>query len=125
MDGPGWDMVYFERENPAGSISLDFVIIELSYDGINWYTVFAWDGVPGGVIGTNIDGHATSPPDVDGEVDNEQIPLGQLYGSPPFQTGVAIDIGPWAPAGYSYHLVRLTDPSGGDPAEVDAVQRLN
>jgi len=120
IDGEGPDMVFYEWPNPPG-IHLDFIIIEISADGTNWYTVFAWDGTLGGVEGTNIDSYAT---DGDGEMDNEQIPQGALYPYP--GTGITIDIGRWAPAGYSYRYVRLRCPAnGGDAAQVDAVQRLH
>lgn len=120
IDGPGPDMVFYEWPYPPG-ILLDFIIIELSHDGSHWYTVFAWDGISGGVAGTNIDDYAT---DRNGELDNEPIPSSALYPYP--GTGITIDIGPWCPAGYSYRYVRLRNPvGGGDPAQVDAVQRLH
>jgi hypothetical protein len=124
MDGSGPDFIFYEWPvdgvwPSAAGILLDFVKIELSADGTNWYTVFNWDGIAGGVAGTNID----VPYAADGEQDNEAIPPGALYST----TGITIDIGPWTPAGYSFHLVRFTCPAGGDgdPAQVDAVQRLN
>jgi hypothetical protein len=120
IDGPGPDLVFYEWPNPPG-ILLDFIIIEISANGSTWYTVFAWDGMPGGVVGTNIDAYAT---DGNGEQDNESIPSSALYPYP--GTGITIDIGIWAPAGYSYRYVRLRCPgNGGDPAQVDAVQRLH
>jgi len=117
MDGPGYDMVFYENPNVPG-ILLDFITIEISYDGITWYTVFDWDGVPGGVSGTNIDAYAT---DGLGEEENEAIPSGSLYNN----TGVAIDIDPWTPGGYSFRYVRLTDGGGTDTAQIDAIERLN
>jgi hypothetical protein len=134
IDGPGPDMVIFEwpnsdidRGTPGNQpgILLDYVIIELS-DGVSgWHTVFDWDGLAGGVAGTNIDGYAT---DADGEQDAEPIPSSDLYpGGLTINTGIAIDIGAWTPPGYSFHLVRLRYPGGGvNPGgNVDAVQRLN
>ncbi|MCX8066219.1 MAG: hypothetical protein N3B68_00085, partial [Anaerolineae bacterium] len=125
IDGPGPDLVFYEwlypMSNPPG-ILLDFIVIELSHNGSQWCTVFAWDGQSGGVIGTNIDGYAT---DGDGERDNEPIPSTALYPYP--GTGITVDIGFWCPAGYSYRFVRLRNPGGGDgdPAQVDAIQRLH
>jgi hypothetical protein len=116
IDGPGPDMVIFEWWNPnAGGpgvpgILLDFVTVEIS-DGVSgWYTVFDWDGSPGGVAGTNIDSFAA-----DGEGDGEFIPQS------------ALDLEPSLPPGYSFHLVRLRYPGGGvNPGgNVDAVRRLN
>jgi hypothetical protein len=119
LDGPGWDMVFYE--NPSGGgIQLDLVTIEVSHNGVDWYTVFNWDEVAGGVSGTNIDSYATDP---GGEVENEFIPVGDLYlGS---TTGIAIDIGIWTPGGYSFRYVRFTDAGGTDTAQIDAVERLN
>jgi hypothetical protein len=134
MDGLGYDMVFYENPNPnAGGpgvpgIQLDFVNIELSADGTNWYNVFSWDGDnPGDVTGTNVDSNAH---DANGEQENEYIPSATLYpGVPPINTGIEIDIGAVPsppPPGYSYHLVRFTYPAGGsDSAEVDSVRRLN
>lgn len=120
IDGPGYDMVYYEWPNPPG-ILMDYVTIELSADGTTWYTVFAWDGTDGGVVGTNVDAYAA-----DGESENEPIPSAVLYpGGLAFNTGIAIDIGPWTPPGYSYHLVHITDPGGSDDAQIDSVERLH
>jgi hypothetical protein len=132
IDGPGPDMVVFEWWNPdAGGVGvpgilLDYVTVEIS-DGVSgWYTVFDWDGSPGGVAGTNIDNFA-----VDGEGDGEFIPeTVPLYEDNGQRSGITIDIGiaqPLLLPGYSFHLVRLRYPGGGvNPGgNVDAVQRLN
>ncbi|HIQ02349.1 MAG TPA: hypothetical protein EYH30_09550, partial [Anaerolineales bacterium] len=122
-DGPGYDMVFYEWPHPPG-ILLDYVIIDLSADGATWYTVFGWDGVAGGVDGTNIDSYAT---DGNGEQENEPIDANDLYPGPGgLSTGIAIDIGRWTPPGPSFHLIRFTYPSGGtDYGQVDAVLRLH
>ncbi len=128
MDGPGYDMVFYERPNLPG-ILLDFIIIELSWNGTDWYPVFVWDGIPGGVSGTNVDAYAA-----DGEQENEQIDANDLYpppAAPPnWNTGIAIDIGAVPsppPPGYSYHLIRFRYPATGGTefGEIDAVRRLN
>lgn len=120
IDGSGFDLVLYERENPVGSnrILLDFMTIEVSTDGATWFTVYNWDGQPGGVSGTNVDGYAT---DGDGEQDDEVISTSDLFNN----TGIAIDIGPWTSPGYSFQFVRFSHPGGPNPAEVDAIQRLN
>ncbi|MCB9076343.1 MAG: tandem-95 repeat protein [Anaerolineaceae bacterium] len=119
INGPSYDFVLYEKENPPGvGIQLDFMTVAVSTDGSTWYTVFNWDGNPGGVSGSNVDSYAN-----DGEQDDEPIPLGDLYLSN--TTGVAIDIGPWAPSGYAYRFIRFTHPGGPNPVEVDAVERLN
>jgi len=129
INGPGYDMVFYEWPNPAipappGGIYLDYVTIELSWDGTNWYTVFEWNGDgpdTTDVAGTNVDDYAT---DADGESENEHIPADRLYPYP--GTGIVIDIGVWTPAGYSFHLVRISYPAGGtDAGHIDAVQRLH
>jgi hypothetical protein len=131
IDGPGPDMVIFEWWNPnAGGpgipgILLDYVTVEIS-DGVSgWYTVFNWDGSPGGVAGTNVDSFAA-----DGEGDGEFIPQTDLYEDNGQRSGITIDIGvaqPLLPSGHSFHLVRLRYPGGGaNPGgNVDAVRRLN
>jgi hypothetical protein len=135
LDGPGYDMVFYERAAAPG-ILLDWIIIELSADGTNWYTVFDWNGEnPGDVAGTNIDGYAA---DADGELDNQAIPANDLYPGPPpipSNTGVAIDIGVAAQAVLPpqgalppgpFRWVRIWIPPGGaDGAEVDAILRLH
>jgi len=114
----GHDMVFYERANAPG-ILLDYVTIEVSTDGSTWYTVFNWDGNPGGVSGTNIDSYAASTP---GEEDNEPILSSDLYPFP--GTGIMIDIQAFgAPAGV-YDWVRLSNPGGIQPSEVDAIQPL-
>jgi len=122
IDGPGYDMIFYEWPNPPG-ILLDYVKIEVS-NGITWYTVFNWDGVPGGVSGTNIDSYAT---DSGGEEENEPIPASDLEpGGPTTNSGIAIDIGAWTPPGYSFHLIRFTRPAGASERnQIDALRRLN
>jgi hypothetical protein len=65
--------------------------------------------------------------DADGELENEDIPLGLLYPFP--GTGVAIDIGNVLvppPGGVAYRFVRISYPAGGsDAAQIDSVERLN
>lgn len=118
--GPGYDMVFYERLS-GPQVYLDYITIDISADGSTWYTVFDWDGSPGGVSGTNIDSYAT---DGDGEVENELIPETDLYPYP--GTGISIDIQGWVPPGGPFHLVRLTYPGGSAPpdeaGEVDAIQ---
>jgi hypothetical protein len=123
IDGAGWDLVFYEWPY-IGGIQLDFIFLDLSPDGVTWYRTFAWDGVPGGVAGTNIDSYATDP---SGEQENEFIPSSVLYPSGlPTNTGIAIDIAPWTPPGYSYRYVRFSYPPGGtDAGQVDSVRRLH
>jgi hypothetical protein len=123
IDGSGYDMVFYEFPNAPG-VLMDYITIDVSADNVTWYTVFVWDGALGGVSGTNIDSYAA-----DGEVENEPIPSTALYPPPApppdWNTGIAIDIDPWTPAGYSFRYVRLRDGGGTDPAQIDALRRLN
>jgi hypothetical protein len=116
-------MIYYERENPAGSseVMLDWVIVEIATSSNGpWYPVFNWyDNVidTNTNVGQSVYGY--------GEQDNKPIPFSVLYGSTPYQTGIAIDVDGIAPPGV-YTLLRIRSPLGGDndPAEVDSVQVL-
>lgn len=140
-DGTGYDMVFYEWPNTdigGGELGilLDYVRIDLSENGVDWYIVFEWDGDnPGDVAGTNIDSYAT---DADGESDNEPIPWYDLVAGPPSSPhngGIAIDIGVAAqavqpPQGQlpdgPFRWVRVSVPAGAsDGAQVDAIVRLN
>jgi hypothetical protein len=139
-DGAGYDMVFYEYPYSPG-ILLDWITLELSDNGIDWYRVFDWDGdsPPGDVAGTNVDGYANDPsnPPYAGEADNEPISSQDLYPALPSlpNTGIAIDIGvaaaaiqppqPPLPSG-PFRWVRVSAPTGcGDDAEVDAILRLH
>ncbi len=105
----GWDFVYYERENPAGYISMDFVRIEISEDGSTWYTALYYGG--GQYSNSNIAGYS--------EADNQQIPTGALINT----TGVGIDIYQLGLNG-TYSYIRIVSPVGGagDGCDVDAIQ---
>ena len=126
-NGPGYDLVFYERSNPGQTppgIALDFIKIEISPDCVDWSLppLFSWDGNPGGVAGTNIDSYAAG-----GEVYNAPIPGYDLYpgipGGP--NTGIAMDVGVVGDG--PFQCIRVTRPPGGpvEPAEVDAIVRLN
>lgn len=117
----GYDLVYYERESPAGFISMDWVIVDVCADAacLTAYTILNWgDGLAD--FNTHI-GAVHGPP----EADNHTIPLADLWGAWPFQTGVAIDVDAVAPPGV-YGWVRIRAPLGGanDPAEVDLIEVL-
>jgi hypothetical protein len=120
----GYDLVYYERENPVGSseVMLDWVIVEIgSSPSGPWYPVFNWyDNVvdTNTNVGQSIYGS--------GEQDNKSIPFSVLYGSSPYRTGIAIDVDTLAPPPGIYTWVRIRSPLGGDndPAEVDSIQVL-
>jgi hypothetical protein len=114
----GFDLVYYEQEALPGFIALDWVIVEICSDpvcAVSPIVVFNWGG--GVTANTNVSGFP--------ENDNELIPMSALWGTPPYQTGVAIDVDGLAPAG-TYRWVRLTSPFGGDDdgSEVDAIEVL-
>jgi hypothetical protein len=114
-----YELVYYERLN-GPSIFVDWVSLEVSQDGINWFTVFYFgDGIDD--ANTNlIPTYAGS-----GEPDNYGIPQGPpLYGSP-LQTGITIDIDAIVPPG-SYPFLRITSLSGGttESAEIDSIDML-
>jgi hypothetical protein len=122
-DGPGYDLVYYERYAPPG-IQLDYVTIEVSPNCVDWPPppLFSWDGNSGGVVGTNIDSYAA-----DGEAYNEVIPSYDLYPGIPGEpnTGIAMDVG--VVGAGPFQCVRVRRPPGGpvEAAEIDAIVRLN
>ena len=161
LDGPSWDLVYYEREAiPAisyRSIQMDWVNVELSPDGSSWFVAFAWSAgnealaqnsnvrdyaIAGGV---NPDPNYCDLPTFPGAGANETIPMiatapdistgtpvcpsaPGLYGTLPFQTGIAIDINGVIPppTGEGYRYIRITaGGTGPDAAEIDAIERLN
>jgi len=128
-DGQGYDFVFYEWHNVGCTcVQLDWIEIELSEDGLTWYTVFNWgDGYnPPMDDNTSIASYSQ-----DGsEDDNEQIPSAILYGippNPPNPTGILIDINfLGSPPATSYRYVRLRCPvGGGDAAQIDAIERLH
>jgi hypothetical protein len=131
--GPGYDMVFYEFPSPPG-IRLDYVTIELSNDGTTWYPVFDWDGVDGGVTGTNIDSYAVDSGTYAGEYGEEPIPGSVLYPGAPYpygNSGIAIDIAGLIPVSGPFRWVRVfyppdAPPAGGNRAsQVDSIVRLN
>ena len=124
----GYDLVYYERDlDLLGIVYMDWLQVELSVDRSAWYTVFYWgDNDPINTDNTNIAAYGN---DGDREVDNEQIPIADLWPSntmPVYQTGIAIDIRGLAPSGYAYRYIRIWCPLGGDdPSHVDSIERLN
>ncbi len=116
----GYDLVYYER-SIGSNIQLDWVVVQVGASPSGpWFTVFYWgDGILDS--NTNIGQTGYGPP----EADNQNIPLTDLYGSSPFQTGIAIDVDARAPAG-TYSYVRIYSPfnTNGDPTEVDSIEVL-
>ncbi len=131
VDGPGYDVVFFELYNAlSGGIGLEYTILEVSEDSSGpWTTVFAWNGVTGHVTNTNIITYATIETVTKSLVISPSI----LYpdpnaAPPPENTGIAIDISPYAPAGIKYRYIRLRQPANADSGaqiQVDAIYRLN
>lgn len=111
------DMVYFERIAAGTLVDLDWVQLEVSADGVNWFTVFYW-GDANEDTNTNVN-HAICPLVGGVEEDNCHIQTSSLHQS----TGVTIDIDARAPTG-SYSWVRITSPVGGngDSSDVDSIQ---
>ena len=117
---PAFDLVYYEWENPANNINLDWVIIEVSTSSSGpWVQVFNWGN---DILDANTNigqaGYGAGS-----EPDNNPIPFADLYGGN--SPGIAIDIDAFAPAG-TYQWLRIMAPLGGDndAAEVDSVESL-
>lgn len=129
-----YDLIYYEDESPPGFVSMDQVIIGISNNstGNPYYEVFNWgDGAPD--ANSNVDISVLSPsplPASPAESDNAQITTGQLYGTPPNQTGILIDVdtAPSNPPAGPYNYVVIIAPpatapnNAGDGGQVDSVQ---
>lgn len=128
VNGPAdtnYDLAYYELNNCAG-VCMDQVSLGISQqsDGSTYYEVFNWgDGVPD--TNSNVD---TGDIGVDpAEIDNQSIPAAELYGTPPTQTGILIDVdnAPSNPPPDTYQYVVVIAPSpttGNDGADVDAIE---
>lgn len=123
-DGPGYDFVFFEFPYGSG-IWLDWTVVDVSEDGNNWHRVFYWgDNITDAntnVAFYNYNGDT-------GEQNNEDIHRSDLWpGGLVTNTGIAIDISIISPSqGSQYHYIRFSCPTGGgDPAEVDSIERLH
>jgi len=126
---PDYDLVYYEMEFsvfgvPSGNIYLDQVMIGITNDptGGTFYTVFYWgDSDPD--MNSNVGDIAVS---TGGEADNQQIALSDLYGTDPYQTGIAIDVdnADSNPPVNSYQYVVIFAPTtgGGESANINAVE---
>lgn len=113
------DFVYYEVENSPGSgiVDMDWVMIEISTDGISWLPVpvFVWgDGIPD--TNSNLDINVI----LGVEGDNRQITSPPLYN----QTGVTIDIDaiPGVVTGTLYPWMRISGIGGVDGPNIDAIQ---
>lgn len=91
---------------------MDLVIVEISPDNVNWYTVLYW-GNASNDFNTNLTG--LSP-----ESDNYRVAATSLYNN----SGIAIDIDALGLTG-SYPFIKFTDPGTGDGADIDAIQLLH
>lgn len=124
LDGNStFDVVLYEKEeaSAAGKIHLGAIRIEV-YDETTstWYTIYHWGD---GVADTN-----ASYNNNNSEPDGFPVDTTVLYGVPPLNTGIAIDIdtaviGQGGSLGDSITLIRLTSLSNLD-CDVDALQML-
>jgi len=117
---PNYDLVCYDYGYFPDAIAMDWTILQISTDQVNWYTIFYW----GDYIQdnhSNVGGFT--------ENDNEVILFDYLYGTLPLKTGIAIDVdnapgvavpgaltntipGPVPPGSYRY--LRIYAPPGGD-----------
>ena len=121
---------------------MDWVTVELSVDATTWYVAFVWNsGNEALALNSNIAPFATLTVNsaycdlFAGASSDEPIFMGAcsswggLYGVPPTQTGIAIDIGGATglppPPGEGYRYIRIQGIDPAQPAEVDAIERLN
>jgi hypothetical protein len=124
LDGNStWDLVYYEKEetSSAGKLHLGAVLIEV-YDETTaaWYTIYNWgDGIADANASYN-NGNA--------EPDGFPVDKSVLYGVPPLNTGIAIDLDIPAIAqggtiGDSITKIRITSFSNND-CDIDSLQML-
>ncbi|OGO15769.1 MAG: hypothetical protein A2Y93_08695 [Chloroflexi bacterium RBG_13_68_17] len=127
-----WDLVYYERRNGAlPEILLDLVVIKIGINATGeWFVVFDWGD---GIVDANssVSGVAEGP----NAWISMSTPASILYGTPPLNTGILIDVDHAAippPTGV-YDRLSITGPTpgpgtppygAGDVAEVDAVEVL-
>jgi hypothetical protein len=124
LDGnSAWDVVYYEKEEASASnkIHLGGVLIEV-YDQTtaSWYAIFNWgDGIPDTNVSYN---NGNSEPDA--------FPVDKtlLYGIPPLNTGIAMDIdtpaiGQGGAVGDPITKIRITSLSNAN-CDIDALQML-
>jgi len=124
LDGnSAWDAVYYEMEeaSAAGKIHLGAVKIEV-YDQTTseWYEIYNWGD---GVADTN-----ASYNNGNSEPDGFPIDKSLLYGAPPLNTGVAMDIdtpalGQGGSLGDTITKIRITSLSNSN-CEIDSLQML-
>jgi hypothetical protein len=124
-DGSGYDFVFFEY--PAGpGILMDWIVVEISDDGVDWHEVFNWGD---NITDTNVNVASYNYNGDAGEEDNEPINSADLWPGGLPLTGIAIDINTptWdPPPGSQYRYVRFSCPiGGGDGAQVDSIFRLH
>jgi len=132
VDGDAdWDLVYYERRNGTSpEILLDLVVIKIGIDATGeWFVVFDWgDG--------NVDANSSvsAVPEAPNAPISMATPGSILYGTPPANTGILIDVDHAAtppPTGV-YDRLSIIDPTRGpgtlvplgDYTEVDAVEIL-
>ncbi len=112
------DLVYYGGISGV-TILLDQVIVQIGSSSSGpWHTVFYWgDDILN--ENTNIGSSVPLP-----ESNNKTILTTLLYGTPPLQSGITIDVDARVPAG-SYSYVRIYAPYGpADGVEVDAIEIL-
>jgi hypothetical protein len=127
-----YDLVFYEfvvGAVPDTYILLDDIIIGISKnpDG-SYYEVFNWgDNKPD--ENSNVDYTnpklGTDPACASGrECDNREIPTSVLYGTPPYQSGILIDVDyntDGKPPEGSYRYLVILAPSSLDSSQVDAI----
>ncbi len=124
-----YDLVYYEWDTGSG-IMLDDVIVGISQDsdGDPYYEVFNWgDGNPDENTSADTGDLGVDP----SEIDNQAIAYSDLYPDPPApgpQTGILIDVDnadSHPPPGDYPYVVIISPSTGGDAAQVDAVELVD
>lgn len=114
-----FEVILYERYN-GGIVYMDWIMLEISTDGITWVTIFNWSDGIDDANSSLIPTYAGS-----GEPDNYGIPAAAPLVGNPFTTGIMIDADAVAPLG-TYMFVRISSPLGGsgNAAELDSIEVL-
>jgi hypothetical protein len=110
----GYDLIFYEEYIIGNNeIQMDRVILQISNDGVTWYTILNWgDGAADSNTSIAVPLTFTMPyTNCSGEPDN--CPISSASPNLVGNSGIQINITGVVPAG-TYSYVRIADPGTGD-----------